>query len=115
MLLYPSAKTLRKIIIYLIFDKKKRKLTTVNLDTDWQAIARESKENPANGAKPDNLAYVIYTSGSTGTPKGTMIAHKGLVNYLSWCTQAYAVANGRGSLVHSPIGFDLTESGRAHG
>src|SRR6185369_11954082 len=59
-------------------------------------------------AQPENLAYVIYTSGSTGSPKGVMISHRGLVNYLSWCTQAYAVADGNGALVHSPIGFDLT-------
>jgi acyl-CoA synthetase (AMP-forming)/AMP-acid ligase II len=37
-----------------------------------------------------------------------MIPHQGLVNYLSWCTKAYEVAHGRGTPVHSPIGFDLT-------
>lgn len=100
--------TKKSVIEQNKFTVENRQLTAVTLDTDWQAIARESEENPANGAKPDNLAYVIYTSGSTGKPKGTMVTHKGLVNYLSWCTQAYAVANGHGSLVHSPIGFDLT-------
>src|SRR5262249_24784954 len=57
---------------------------------------------------PENLAYVIYTSGSTGRPKGVVIPHRGLVNYLSWCVQAYAVAEGEGTAVHSPLGFDLT-------
>src|SRR5215204_5687818 len=56
----------------------------------------------------DNLAYVIYTSGSTGRPKGVMVTHRGLVNYLSWCTEAYGVAEGRGAPVHSPLSFDLT-------
>src|SRR5947209_11943604 len=37
-----------------------------------------------------------------------MIPQQGLVNYLRWCTQAYAVAEGQGTLVHSPLGFDLT-------
>jgi len=54
------------------------------------------------------LAYVLYTSGSTGTPKGVMIPHGSLVAYLAWCVDAYGLAPGRRSLVHSSIGFDLT-------
>jgi amino acid adenylation domain-containing protein len=76
----------------------------------------DSREEPAPPAAPpargrvtpSNLAYVMYTSGSTGRPKGVMIPHRGLVNYLSWCVQAYGVAEGVGAPVHSPIGFDLT-------
>jgi len=37
-----------------------------------------------------------------------MVTHHGLVNYLSWCTEAYRVAEGRGAPVHSPLNFDLT-------
>jgi thioesterase domain-containing protein/acyl carrier protein len=37
-----------------------------------------------------------------------MIHHLGLVNYLSWASRFYRMWEGRGSLVHSPIGFDLT-------
>src|SRR5438270_7681549 len=37
-----------------------------------------------------------------------MILHRGLVNYLSWCSSAYEAAVGTGSPVHSPLGFDLT-------
>ena len=59
-------------------------------------------------ATPDNLAYVIYTSGSTGRPKGVMVPHRGAVHYLSWCLGAYGLAPGAASLVHSPLGFDLT-------
>jgi amino acid adenylation domain-containing protein len=81
----------------------------IRLDTDWPLIDRESDENPANvAAGGDTLAYVIYTSGSTGQPKGAMITHRGLVNYLSWCTRAYPLNEGRGAPVHSPLGFDLT-------
>ena len=55
-----------------------------------------------------NLAYLIYTSGSTGTPKGAMISHRGLTNYLSWATEAYAVAASGGAPLHSSLAFDLT-------
>ncbi|MEL0601303.1 MAG: amino acid adenylation domain-containing protein, partial [Planktothrix rubescens PR222] len=78
------------------------------LDADWTFISESSKSNLINTVTSENLAYVIYTSGSTGLPKGTLIPHQGLVNYLSWCTQAYNVEQGTGTLVHSPLGFDLT-------
>ncbi len=57
---------------------------------------------------PENLVYVIYTSGSTGKPKGTLLTHKGLANYLSWCLHAYPVDEGIGSVVHSTFAFDAT-------
>ena len=75
---------------------------------DWSKIGAESKQNPINEATPDNLAYVIYTSGSTGVPKGTMIPHRGVVNYLSWCTQEYKVAENSGAPINSSIAFDAT-------
>jgi len=78
------------------------------LDSEWSRVGTESENTPVNVATPLNLVYIIYTSGSTGRPKGVMITHTGLGNYLSWCTQAYAVGEGSGSLVHSPLGFDLT-------
>jgi len=83
-------------------------LKVVCLDRDWDLIATQPTENAVTSTTALNLAYVIYTSGSTGEPKGTLIPHRGLVNYLSWATQAYAVAEGTGTLVHSSLGFDLT-------
>ena len=37
--------------------------------------------------------------------------HRGLVNYLHWCTRAYAMDAGCGAPVHSSIAFDLTITG----
>ncbi|AFY89165.1 non-ribosomal peptide synthetase [Chroococcidiopsis thermalis] len=80
----------------------------IYLDTDWQIINQQSTNNPVSDITTLNLAYIIYTSGSTGKPKGTLIHHQGLVNYLSWCSQAYGVEQGTGTIIHSPLGFDLT-------
>lgn len=67
-----------------------------------------SPVNPVSAVTWEYLAYVIYTSGSTGRPKGTLISHRGVVNYLTWCVQAYAVEQGEGTVVHSSLAFDLT-------
>ena len=83
----------------------------VCLDTNWQEISKQISENSVSNVCADNLAYVIYTSGSTGKPKGTLIHHRGLVNYLTWCTKAYSVEQGEGSPVHSSISFDMTITG----
>ncbi|MEH2178722.1 amino acid adenylation domain-containing protein [Nostoc sp.] len=83
-------------------------IKVVCLDYDWKEIAQESSENPVCQINSANLVYVIYTSGSTGKPKGTLIPHQGLLNYLSWCTQAYTVEQGKGTTVHSSLAFDLT-------
>jgi amino acid adenylation domain-containing protein len=86
-------------------------LTLVCLDSDWQMIAHEPSDNPDHTTTADHLAYVIYTSGSTGKPKGAMIQHRGLVNYLNWCIQAYPVQQGTGAPIHSSISFDMTITG----
>jgi amino acid adenylation domain-containing protein len=74
-----------------------------------QVTARQANE--VARVSPDSLAYIIYTSGSTGKPNGVMITHKNLANYLRWCVQTYGLEKGTGSVVHSPIGFDLTVTG----
>ncbi len=82
--------------------------TMIALDQAWETIAQFQPTAPALQLDPENLAYVIYTSGSTGKPKATMITHAGLSNYLQWSRDAYHVDTGMGSLVHSPLSFDLT-------
>jgi len=80
----------------------------VCVDSKEAGFVEESKENMESGVSAENLAYVIYTSGSTGQPKGVMICHGGLANYLNWCVEAYGIADGKGTPLHSPIGFDLS-------
>lgn len=81
---------------------------TVCLDSDWPAIHIENEANLDQSHQPEQLVYMIYTSGSTGRPKGVMIAHHSLVNYLTWCQQAYPLHLGQEVPVHSSATFDLT-------
>jgi amino acid adenylation domain-containing protein/non-ribosomal peptide synthase protein (TIGR01720 family) len=83
-------------------------VSSLCLDTNWEVIAQESRENVLREQAPDSLAYIIYTSGSTGRPKGVMVSHRGLARYLNWSSKEYRVAEGRGAPLHSPLGFDLT-------
>jgi len=62
-------------------DFSEHQATVVCLDTEWDVISRERKENIDSGVNASNLAYVIYTSGSTGKPKGVMISHRNVVNF----------------------------------
>ncbi|MEH2267588.1 MAG: amino acid adenylation domain-containing protein [Nostoc sp.] len=100
----PVLLTQQRLIEKLPTDNTK----VICLDSNWKEIAQESSENPVCKIDAANLAYVIYTSGSTGKPKGTLIPHQGLLNYLSWATQAYTVEQGKGTTVHSSLAFDLT-------
>lgn len=54
----------------------------LKLDTDFELINQESKDNIPNEVSPHNLAYIIYTSGSTGKPKGVLIKHQGVSNLI---------------------------------
>ncbi|WP_426751162.1 amino acid adenylation domain-containing protein [Myxococcus sp. Y35] len=81
----------------------------LRLDAEWARTAGREPTTPvAPLATEDDLAYLIYTSGSTGRPKGVMVQHRGVVNYLTWAIEAYGLAGCEGSLVHSPLSFDLT-------
>ena len=75
-------------------------------EAESHLIDEESDENLLISVDLANLAYMIYTSGSTGRPKATMIPHSGVVNYLGWALEYYG--SGTGSLLHSPLAFDLT-------
>ncbi|AKT41216.1 non-ribosomal peptide synthetase [Chondromyces crocatus] len=85
-----------------------QKAVVCAVDADWASIDKLSRNPPAPRGGPESLAYVIYTSGSTGRPKGVMIEHRGLSSYLDFAVRTYGAGEGKGALVHSSIGFDLT-------
>jgi len=80
----------------------------IPLDTDWEIIARESRENLSSGATPENLAYVTYTSGSTGKPKGVMIENRSVVNVLTSFIKTYGLSAADRLLQQTSISFDVS-------
>jgi amino acid adenylation domain-containing protein/FkbH-like protein len=52
---------------------------TICLDSDWELIAHESRDDLPNVTGPQSLAYIIYTSGSTGQPKGVAVPHRAVI------------------------------------
>jgi amino acid adenylation domain-containing protein len=80
----------------------------VCIDSDWQIIAKKSRDNPASEVASKNLAYVIYTSGSTGKPKGVMLSHDGICNYLFWMRETCPLTATDRVLQTVPVGFDVS-------
>ncbi|MDB6121124.1 MAG: non-ribosomal peptide synthetase [Pedosphaera sp.] len=79
------------------------------LDSEWETVATESRENPASASSPDNLIYVIYTSGSTGRPKGAGVYHRGFTNLMHWFVSEFAITSRDNVLLVSSLSFDLTQ------
>ncbi|MCU0532553.1 MAG: amino acid adenylation domain-containing protein [Hydrococcus sp. Prado102] len=78
------------------------------LDSDWEVIAKESKENTTNAIALSNLAYIIYTSGSTGKPKGVLVTHYNVVRLFAATQDCYNFnQNDVWTLFHS-YAFDFS-------
>jgi amino acid adenylation domain-containing protein len=86
----------------------KHDATVISLDTGWERVAEESKENPANRVTVENLAYVIYTSGSTGRPKGVLVTHRGLCNVAQEQVRSFGVGPGSRVLQFSSLNYDAS-------
>ena len=50
--------------------------------------------------------YAIFTSGSTGTPKGVLISHRGVIDYIEWARETYAITNKEIIGNQAPFYFD---------
>ena len=93
---------------HLVADLPAHAAEVLCLDSDWPAIARESREAPAPLADDTDLAYVIYTSGSTGQPKGVMVEHHGLVNVAEVHARAFNSGPESRVLQLASLNFDAS-------
>ena len=80
----------------------------VCLDSHWERIAQEKKENLPRISSPSNLAYILYTSGSTGRPKGVAIEHASPVVLVNWAQDVFDPDELAGVLASTSICFDLS-------
>ncbi|HEX6288077.1 MAG TPA: non-ribosomal peptide synthase/polyketide synthase, partial [Herpetosiphonaceae bacterium] len=78
----------------------------VCLDGEWTAIAAYPSTDPHIPSHPDQVAYLLYTSGSTGTPKGILVAHRGVLNNLTWRQQTWPLSSADRVLLNFSISFD---------
>jgi hypothetical protein len=78
------------------------------LDREEDVIMRESGEPLPSAATASDAAYILYTSGSTGKPKGVIVAHRSLVNYLTWTNRVLAGPSPRLLPAITKITFDAS-------
>jgi amino acid adenylation domain-containing protein len=79
----------------------------VYLDTDSEAIARNSQSNPTSNVTGNNLAYAIYTSGSIGKPKGVQVLHSAVVNFLTSMRRCPGLTDQDTLLSVTTLSFDI--------
>jgi aspartate racemase len=72
-----------------------------------EAVASQPRDNPQSAVSPSDIAYVIYTSGSTGKPRGVLLAHAGLVNYVTAISRKCGVGPNDRMLQFCSISFDI--------
>ncbi|NMC27436.1 MAG: amino acid adenylation domain-containing protein [Syntrophomonadaceae bacterium] len=60
----------------------------------------------AAGVIDTDPIYVIYTSGSTGIPKGVVVCHRGVIDYIDWAVECFAVTSEEVIGSQSPFYFD---------
>ncbi|MHC5747095.1 MAG: amino acid adenylation domain-containing protein [Nostoc sp.] len=93
---------------HLVENLPNHKAQVICIDSDWELIADENRENPGCNITIESLAYVIYTSGSTGKPKGAMNTHQGICNRLLWMQDAYELTAADSVLQKTPFSFDVS-------
>lgn len=83
-------------------------IRVLSVDTQWESLATERKDNPATRTYTENLAYAIYTSGSGGRPKGVEITHGGLSNLICWHQVNYGIVPGDRATLVASVAFDAS-------
>ena len=78
------------------------------IDVAAEQSAGDDERNPYSSVTNGDLVYVIYTSGSTGQPKGVMVPHRGVVNWLIWMRNTWAVTPADVVLTKAPLTFDVS-------
>lgn len=53
-------------------------------------------------------AYIMHTSGSTGEPKGVVVSHRGVVDFIQWITEYFALDDKSVIALQSPFHFDAS-------
>jgi amino acid adenylation domain-containing protein len=79
----------------------------VCVDSDRDAILRESPRAIAPGVTPEHLAYRIYTSGSTGRPKGVDVPHRCVVNFLTAMAKVPGPSADDALVAVTTLSFDI--------
>ena len=92
----------------LIQDLPEHRAQVVCLDSEAEAIAIDSAENPLSSSEPENLAYIIYTSGSTGQPKGVLVSHGSIAEHCRDAVKFYELEPADRVLQFASISFDLS-------
>ena len=75
-----------------LLERLPHEMPVISIDRLWNELDAESDVNPEPVTTGQHLAYVIYTSGSTGRPKGVELAHRGVMNLISWHQRYYDVS-----------------------
>src|SRR4051812_32232608 len=82
--------------------------TVVQIDSEWERIARFSTSEVVSNVTEKNLAYVIYTSGSTGRPKGVAVTHAAVVHLFQAAEPIFSFAEEDVWTVTHSFAFDLS-------
>jgi amino acid adenylation domain-containing protein len=69
---------------------------------------RDPAEPLARAQSPDDVAYVIFTSGSTGTPKGVAVAHRGIVNAITYTNREFGIGRQDRVLALTALHHDMS-------
>ncbi len=108
---YPPARLARTLrdtgVSVLVADRDRDTGDAAPRIVPVDAVRGSRASAPRSGAGLDDPMYMIFTSGSTGGPKGVLLAHRSVVNHLSWAVGVLGLDQGRGAVLHSSLAFDF--------